>query len=414
MKPRLVECSALVLLGACSPATPPSAQPGRSAPYSVASPRAASATSVGSAASPPPSTSSPAPEPAAAPPFQLVRNLGCREASLHVLPPMAFVSCGQELLVVEGDEIRAAPTYQRGIEPEEPSFLWQITGMVGTWPDAAWLGRNRSTESAAQGQLQRWTGQRWSRVADARRDEPLDALLPWTKQRAVALVQPPHVFGARFIPLGAPAFNVPRFTAPKLPHAHCRSRLRAEVQVALAPGELLVAGGQVCDVVRAQGGTDTVHSGLGVERFTADAAQGELLPLDGLPELPPHAVWVATALVAVPPSSALLAAHAVVDATHRLTFFARWDGTRFRALPPPMPGGIDRVWVETPEVLWATDLDGHLWRGRSDRWQRVAWQPPAAKETEITHVWARGPSDVWILTHSLSRNESAVFHGRAD
>ncbi len=413
MKPRLVAGGALLLLGACSPATPPSAEPHRAAQDSVPSRPTASARVAGAASAQPLASARP-PEPATTPAFELVKTLNCDEAYLHLLSPMAFVSCGQDLFVVDGNEIHAAPTYQRGIEPQQPSFLWQIASMVGTWPDAAWLGRNRSTESAAQGQLQRWTGARWSRVADARRDEPLSALLPWTKQRAVALVQPPNVFGARFIALGAPGFAVPRFTSPKLSHAHCRSRLRAEVQVALAPGNLLVAGGQVCDVVPAKGGTDTVHAGLGVEHFRADAPQGELLLLDGLPELPPHAVWEATSLVAAAPDDALLAARSDIDATHRAHYLARFDGTRFRALPPPIPGGIERLWAEAPDVLWATDREGHLWRGRSDIWQRIAWQPPVPADAELTHVWARGPNDIWILTRSLRRSVSAVFHGRVD
>ncbi len=364
-------------------------------------------------AAPPSASASPA-VPAATPAFTLVRELDCDEAYLNLLPPKAFVSCGQQLLLVEGDEVREDASYLSGIEPEEPSFLWQINGVAGQWPDAAWLGRNRSTETAAQGRVYRWSGKRWEPVADARRDEPLSELLPWTSQRAVALVQPPHTFGARFIALGSPAFKVPSFTPPTLPHEHCRSRLRAEVQTAVAPGELLVAGGQVCDVVRVGGKRDTVHAGLGVERFTPERAQGELQLMDGLPDLPPHAVWQATALVAVTPRNALLAARAVIDRAHTVGYLARWDGTRFRAEPPPFPGGIDRLWAQSPDVLWATDLDGHLWRGRGTSWQRIGWQPPSPTDTEITHVWARAPDDVWVLTRTLSRSKSAVFHGRVE
>src|SRR5689334_22378155 len=184
MKARLVRCSAVLLFAACSPATPPSAEPHSAARHSLPSP--STSAHVTSAASDLPLDSAHPADAAPTPTFELVKSLGCSEAHLHVLSPMAFLSCGQDLLVVDGNEVRAAPSYQRGIEPEQPSFLWEIASMVGTWPDAAWLGRNRSTESAAQGQLQRWTGERWTRVADARRDEPLSALLPWTKQRAVA------------------------------------------------------------------------------------------------------------------------------------------------------------------------------------------------------------------------------------
>jgi hypothetical protein len=344
--------------------------------------------------------------------FRPVQELDCDEAYLHVLPTKTFLSCNQRLLVIEGDAVREEPSYQRGIPPEEPVFLWQITSVAGWWPDAAWLGRNRSTEYAAQGELFRWKGQQWAKVADARRDEPLSDLLPWTDERVVALVQPPHTFGARFIPLGSSPFAVPSFTAPKVPHERCRSRLRAQVQTAVAPGELLVAGGQVCDVTRVHGQWEPVYSGLGVERFTAGQPRGQLMLLELPPEAPPDAVRDATALVAVGPNRALLAAHAVLDGGRTLGVLARWDGARFHAEPAPFAEGIGRLWVGGPDRLWATDRTGHLWRAEAGRWERVPWEPPEPEATEITTVWVRSPGDVWLIARQMRENRSVVYHAR--
>ena len=410
MKHGLAACFALAILGACARAAPPIATLTRTEAAPAAStaqserPQAERASSVAPAEPTSPRAAS----------LALVRELDCGEAHLHLLPPKAFLSCGQELMLIEGDELRTDPSYQRGIEPEQPSFLWEIVAMAGQWPDAIWLARNRSTESAAQGRIHRWTGQRWERVADAMRDEPVSTVLPWTNQRAVALLQPPLGFGARLMPLGKPSFRAPRFTAPRLAHAHCRSRLRAEVQAALASGDLLFAGGQVCDVVSNHGDNDTTYAGLGVEHFTPDRAQSELLLLDELPAVPPHAVWQATALAAIGPDSALLAAQSVIDQTHTVGYLARWDGKSFHALPQPFPGLVQRIWAESPDVLWATDTQGRLWQGRGASFRRIAWEPPNPTDTEITELWARGPNDVWVLTHSKSHSKSAVFHGRVE
>jgi len=342
---------------------------------------------------------------------ELVKELPCDEAYLFPLAPKTFVSCGQQLMTLEGGEIVADASYQRGIEQERPEFLWQIAGIAGTWPGAAWLATNRTTESAARGFIHHWSGKRWEQVAAAKPDEPLSALLPWSDQRALGLVEPAAGFGARFIPLGK-SFEPPRFTAPKLSHPHCRSRMRSEVAIATAPGEVMVAGGQVCDVVRTSGQNDTVHAGIGVERFTAGEARGTLLLLDDLPELPPRAVWEVTALVAVSRAEVLLAARAVIDATHTIGYFARWDGSSFHAIPLPFAGGIRGLWRESAEALWATDGEGQLWRGYAANWQLVEWQPSEPQDMEVTRIFAPSPSDVWVLTRHLTQSKSAAFHGQ--
>jgi hypothetical protein len=125
-------------------------------------------------------------------------------------------------------------------------------------------------------------------------------------------------------------------------------------------------------------------------------------------------VWEATALVATGADSALLAAQSAIDQTHLVGYLARWDGKSFHPQPQPFPGVIHRMWPESPDVLWATDTQGHLWRGQGTSFQRIAWQPPNPTDTAITEVCARGPNDVWVLTRSLTRHKSAVFHGRVE
>jgi hypothetical protein len=410
MRLSVVLSCGLALFGACAPAAPPATDSKHVPdPLALISIRARTSGPVDTPAEP-------ARTEQHAPTFvaELTKELDCDEAYLHPLPEKTFLSCGQILMTLEAGELVVDTSYQRGIEPEQPAFLWQIASIAGSWPGAAWVGTNRSTVSAARGFIHRWNGQRWERAKAANPDEPLSAILPWSNGRALALVEPAVGFGARFIPLGKAAFQAPRFTAPKLSHAHCRSRIRSEVTVAPAPGEVMVAGGQVCDVVRSSGQNDTVHVGIGVERFTAGEPRGTLILLDDLPELPPGPVWEVTALVAVTPVEVLLAAHSSVDAMHTVSYFARWDGKSFRSAALPFVPGIRRLWRESAEALWATDLEGQLWRGHGTSWQRIAWQPEGPADTEITRVWARGPTDVWVLTRRLSQNKSRVFHGRLE
>ncbi len=407
MRPRVILCCGLSFVCACSRAPLPAPESGQK--------QARLLEESNSSATEPPSQSkapSSVQEPNPVAHLKLVSELDCDEALLHVLPEKTFLSCGQRLMVIDGDTIREDPSYERGIEPEQPVFASQIASISGRWPAAVWLGSNRSTVDAAEGRFFHFDGQRWEKAGKAGHDEPLSELLPWTNERVMALVQPALGFGARFIPLGKPAFNTPTFTPPALPHPHCRSRLRAEVQTALAPGELLVAGGQVCDVVERHGERDTVHAGIGVERFSASAPKGELMLLDGPPDAPPDAVWEVTALVSLGPTTALLAAHARIGA-RSVGYLARWDGTSLKPEPLPFPEGIDRLWLDGSDGFWATDLEGRLWRRHDQIWQQVAWQPPDPTDQAITRVWARDASEIWILIERPSQHKSALFHGRA-
>ncbi len=359
-----------------------------------------------------PSTTAPI---AGAPPsadFQLVKEFACIEAYLYGLPDKTFVSCGQELFVLEQDELRSDPAYQRGIEREEPDFLWLIESMAGNWPDAAWLGTNRTTRSAAYGEFFHWNGERWKKIGDGKqRNEALWDVLPWTEQRAVALVQPPNGFGARLIPLDKRPFAVPRFTRPALPHEQCATRLQVAATAVLGPGDVMF-GGQTCDVERNRGVKDVAYPGIGVERLQAGMPLGEFSLLEGLPEVPLKSGWEVTALVAIGPSEVLLAANALVNQTRTLGYFARWQGTTFVEQALPFDGVVNKLWLEKPDVLWATDLEDQLWRGHAGRWVRVPWTRPGGEDTEITQVWVRAPNDLWLLTRRKSVQMSAIYHGR--
>jgi hypothetical protein len=362
---------------------------------------------------PPPTQPSATPPPEALAEFKLVKEFACDAARLHALRGKTFASCGQELWVVDGDEIRYVPSYQRGIEREQPSFLWGIDSIAGDWPEAAWLGTNRTTNNSARGRLHRWNGQRWVKVGDAEWWEPLYDLLPWTNQTVLALVQPANTYGARFIPLGKKPFTAPTFTRPALPYRDCFTRIHAEAQAVLGPGDIMVAGARVCEVVMAKGQKDGVYAGIGVERFHAESPQGELMLLPGVPEEPIRSSWEVTALAAVTPRKVLLAAHAALDGKRNLAYFARWNGTEFVSEPPPIEGGVGKMWVESPKVLWATDLQGQLWRARAAAWRKVPWALHIdSPVTEITQVWARGPDDVWVVVWNQGASTSAVYHGK--
>jgi hypothetical protein len=188
-------------------------------------------------------------------------------------------------------------------------------------------------------------------------------------------------------------------------------RMYADAYAVLGPGDIMLAGGAVCDTLTTNGELDAVYDRIGIERFQANRAQGELMLLPGLPVTPPNTEWKVTAIVAVTPNKVLVAAQTVLRDGRKIPLFARWDGKSFSLEASPIEGGVENLWVESPEVLWATDLQGQLWLGRSGRWERVRWLPP--KDHDIAQIWARGADDVWIVTHHhWSEPHSSVFHGR--
>jgi hypothetical protein len=343
--------------------------------------------------------------------FRLVREFEeCDYAYLYPLPGKTLLSCAQDLYVIEGGEVRSDPAYQRGIEQEEPRFLWGIMSVAGSWPGSAWLGTNRTTASAAYGEYFQWTGERWKKMGSAKQlGLPLWEVLPWTEQRAVALLEPPYVSGARLIPLGDKPFSVPRFTRPALPHDHCLTRIYIQATAILGPGDIMVAG-WACDVVSNHGTKDTVYNGIGVERLRAGMAHGEFSLVDALPEAPLRSSWEVTALVATGPSQAYLAANCRLNRDNTTGYFARWQGTTFAPQAPPFEGVVNLLWFEQPDVIWATDLQHNLWRGQSGNWVRVPWDRPGGEDTEITQGWALGPNDIWLITRSMSQGKRAIYH----
>jgi len=360
-----------------------------------------------------PSPSSALPSTSARADFRLVKEFDCDEASLHALQEKTFLSCGQELFVLEGDEVRSDPTYQRGLEHGDP--YWQIVGMGGHWPDAAWLGTTLTPGRTIHSELFGWIGARWQKVGDTKlRQEPLVKVLPWTEQRAVALVECFNSICNHFMPLGNKPFAVPQFTRPAMPNDDCDSRIRIEAIAVLSPGDIMVAGGQACDVVLNGRKEEVRYTGIGIERLRAGLPQGEFSLLDGLPAVPRYIVWHVNALVAMGPSEVMLAASAAVSQTRNVGYFARWAGTKFVEQAMPIDGIVDKLWLEKTDVLWATDLQGQLWRGHTGKMVRVPWEKPGGQDTEITHVWASGPNDIWLLTRGRSVMKSALYHGHWD
>jgi hypothetical protein len=185
--------------------------------------------------------------------------------------------------------------------------------------------------------------------------------------------------------------------------------MSVEETTELGPADMMVAGGQTCDVEPNRG---VVYTGLGVERLRAGSPQGEFLKLEGVPKIPLSTAWTLTALVALGASDVLVAANSVINQEQTVGYFGRWQGATFTAQPSPFEGPVNLLWFETPDVLWATDLQHSLWRRQAGNWARVPWVKPEGDDTEITQGWARGANDVWLVTHSTSRKSSAVYHSR--
>jgi hypothetical protein len=308
---------------------------------------------------------------------------------------------------VEADQILEDATLQKGLEREKARYT--IAGVVGNWPDAVWLGTNPEGTSGPAGEFFRLAGERWKKVGRPH-SELMTFMLPWTEQRAVAILEPPYVHGDRLVPVGNEPFTVPRFTRPLVANDRCITRMAVEATAVLGPGDVMVAGGQTCDFAEGRG--VVVYTGIGAERLQADQPQGKFKQLEGVPKVPLSSVWTVTALLALGPSEVLLAANSVINQERTLGYFARWQGDTFSQQALPFDGVVNLLWLEKPDVLWATDVRHNVWRRQADKWVSVPWAKPAGDDTEITQGWARGPNDIWLVTRNQSQKTSAIYHGR--
>jgi hypothetical protein len=347
------------------------------------------------------------PEPLTPPPvpaeFTLVRELACFEAKLMPLSAKAFVSCGPELLVIDGDQLRSDEALSKGLPALDVGWTWSIEDLAGNWPSAAWLGANRATAGAAQAEYYRWSGRRWSLMKKEVTEGTVAAVLPWTDSELLAVVHPPYESRAHFVALGTPAFTPPRFTPPG--EHGCTTPV--EAWAVLGAGDVMVAGGQPCEATIRDGALQVARNGIAAERFQAGTSQGRAMMLPEPADNPADALWQVTSLVAVSSSEVWLTARL----RKTLAYLARWDGTQFRLEPQPFGWSIAQLWSESPDVFWATDLKGNVWRGRPKSWRRVDWLPPKWTKAHVAQVWVRGPGDLWLVTHSEQLGKSALYHG---
>ncbi len=342
--------------------------------------------------------------------FARVAELPCGEARLHPLDGVTLLSCGKTLWEASAGGLRRTPEREAGLHPDEPDGIWGITAVAGAWPDAAWLSTTRSTTYSGQSHFFRWRGARWEPTSDANVDECTVGIVPWSDGGALGLVQPGLRHATRFVPIGVPAAKVPRFTAPAQPNDACRSRLSAEAFAVLAPGDAMVLGGQICDPAGAAP-LPAVYAGLGAERLRVGEAQGSLAVVPTPAGVPGDATWKVTGAAVLSPTELWIAANSYVEPRGHVPLLARWDGARFTLERPPNGAVLEQLWAERPALLWATDLEGGLWRGRGGRWQRVEG-PPLGRDDRITTVLARAADDVWIVVTLWHENRSVVFHGR--
>ena len=83
------------------------------------------------------------------------------------------------------------------------------------------------------------------------------------------------------------------------------------------------------------GELDAVYDRIGIERFQANRAQGELMLLPGLPVTPPNTEWKVTAIVAVTPNKVLVAAQTVLRDGRKIPLLR--DGTATASAPRHRP-----------------------------------------------------------------------------
>jgi len=112
-------------------------------------------------------------------------------------------------------------------------------------------------------------------------------------------------------------------------------RMYADAYAVLGPGDIMLAGGAVCDTLTTNGELDAVYDRIGIERFQANRAQGELMLLPGLPVTPPNTEWKVTAIVAVTPNKVLVAAQTVLRDGRKIPLLR--DGTATASAPRHRP-----------------------------------------------------------------------------
>lgn len=386
----LGSCGLAALLGvvACEPRSLTSSR------LAVASPRA-----TGTAAARAPRTAPeapPTPEPARATlKRRLIAERAC-EAEVFAVEGRTFVTCGQELLVLEAGQLRSEPTLTRGLELNvNPLGGRRLVSVAGRWPDALWAATGEVSGGGNSHQLNffRFRKDRWAKVhasvelggAEGR------AIFPWTADGLAAIAA--RAFeSTRFIAFSAKPVALPRLTkamqsqAEREQYLCVNAMIYPETWARLGHGDVMIFSGQLCGVA----GKGEHERWLGVERLRVGRATGELTLLPVPDDAPASMHWTVIASAALSPAQVLVVVsgipteHSPSTPARGFVQFVRWDGASWRAERSPL-GEITGLWA-LDDRFAATDEQGALWLEQEAQWSAVDW----VTDEPSSDVWSSG------------------------
>lgn len=367
---------------------------------------------VAPATSPASATASSAPAPSApaaanvAPPKapsvlakrELVDELRC-EAEMFRVGARSLLACGEDILVLEGAQLRLDATLSAGLGLVVNDLGGRrIAYMAGEFPDAAWAETLEVSGGGNAHTLRffRWRKDRW--VATGKSAELGGAeervAFAWTADGMGVLAAKAFESTRFFAFSGKPAI-APSLTSAKQSKAAqeqypCRSVMIApQHAVQLAPGDVMVLSGQMCAIP----GSPNEDTRMGVERLRVGQKQGEVTALPMPSDLPAGVIWNVDGAAALSSNEVLVAARGFDSPsgdqpTKHFSYLARFDGNAWHLESAPFQR-VTGLWALGGSFA-AFDDKATLWLRRSSGWLPVEWAPsttPAPAED----AWARAP-----------------------
>jgi hypothetical protein len=406
--------AAWTLLMACQPAL---------SPYPEVAAGATASAAVLAKDGPPASSSHPSREavevPAPTPlssPFHVVSTDDELLGDYRLFPAgdMAFLVDRQTIAYqLVGDEVRRDPRFNAGL-PRQDWF--SIRDASGRWPESFWLA---GLDSKGLTRLWRWSGAGWTAQPGTLCGDGYfeGAVQPWSKGRQVKLLQCLGGVHSRFRLLEGPP-DQSRDAILSEP-----SRIAGEKFLGFASGQLVLAGYL----------SEYFFELPVVESITAGDPTSRLSLLPGA--ITAGATWRVSALAGRSSSDVYVAYDELRqapegEAPKPVAHFAHFDGTAWQALqPPPLPGGIRDLWVQSDGGLFAVDRARSSYRARADdatdsnrvavegnglwtrslggEWSRVALPSDLSTNSEVVNVlsfWPRAPGDAWAFVEVLRRH----------
>ncbi len=285
---------------------------------------------------------------------------------------------------------------------------WTIRFAGGHWPESVFMSDYMAPGQCGTGELPPglgivgWTEHHW-KAFDPPLAGSIEAWSRWLPGTSLAVGNEiPYMVDAQAYffrvlgkasdrPAPSPAAAPPNTTTPsreEWSRFKCGTRLGSAASISALPtGEVFVLG------------TECATDAAAVEWWDADSAEH----FDGMPRAPKGIMNLQRASVGHWPVLAAADGSIVARSPREVyvggsnagrAYLAEFDGREWRALDAPMRSAITSMEGLAGASLWATTVDGELWRKPDGGdWRRVDLGSHKARKVRVG-----SPADVWVVS----------------